>query len=417
MVPDSLASLSRRRLLAAGGAVVGGVGAGLELAVSEAASTATADRPGGWPMVSRDPGGTGFAPAASGPIDDVEVEWKHSLRTGFGPVSPSPPVVADGIVYAVGEELLAARAADGETIFRLDRACDAAPAVAMAGAYRTPTVAVPRGRRTVGFHATGGPSLDGNEIAPERWAAGPASDGGVYFGMFGGKADPPVAADGVFLSTVAGSLAAIDASSGSVRWRNHVASGRPAVRDGTAYVSATLADLSKIDLETGVRSELVGDLSVREVTATPDRLVVRTAEALVGVSDDGTIQWRFDPSSYYFTSRSVAVGNGVAYVGVDTDDGDRLLAVDATDGSLQWETDVAVSELEGVSPPAVTGDMVYVPAEGGELVGVDRSDGTIRWRFSGDQEFQNWSAVAVVDGTVYAVMSGHRSYLYALEEA
>jgi len=367
-------------------------------------------------MVAHDPGQTGFAAGTSGPIDDVEVRWKRRLEVPFGVFHPQSPVVADGIVYAVGEELVAVSAGDGTTVFGLDRTFGATPAIAPVPAYRTPTVALPAGRRTIGLHGSGGVRFRGTEFGATRWTASPSSSKRIRFDMFGSRATSPIAADGTVVSFVGGALSSIDASSGEIRWQLPEAYGRPAIRDGYLYAICDDDILQQIDLETGARTDLVRADSIRSITATPRRLVVKGIHGLVGISYEGAIEWRFDPEEYYLPDQNVSVAEGVVYVGSETSDARRLLALDAEDGSILWEAPVDVCRSDVLTPPAVSDDMVYVPTEMGELAGVDRTDGTVRWRFRHDDEATNWSAAAIVDDVVYAVAMGRSDYLYALVE-
>ena len=407
MVSDSPAP-PRRAVLTAGGGLLGTVLAGHLASSTERAS---ADADDGWPMDRRDPGGTSYARGVVGPRDDVTVRWTHSVDGHTGFLAPTP-VVADGTVYVVGRGLTAVDAADGTAQFRYPTSPTAPPAVATATAYRTPTVVL-AGSSTVGLHARGGPSLLGWRPAMTRWTTGPRGDDDSF--RFGGPTEtPPVAADGTVLVDSAGTLAAVDASSGAVRWQAERTQRRPAVRDGTVYALG-LESLYGFDLTGGERTTLATvDRGLRSVTAAPDRLVVGTYESLVSISYDGTIEWEYAPDGAVSLEEvAPAVADGVVYASFTVDETQRLLALDATDGTTLWEAPLAVDQSGGNGALAVAEAMLYVPTPDGGLVGVDRADGRVRWRFETDTAYP-WSSVAVAGGRLYAFVD---QTLYALEAA
>jgi outer membrane protein assembly factor BamB len=395
-------------VLTAGGGLLGTALAG-RLALST--ERASPDRDDDWPMDRRDPGGTSYARGVAGPRDDVAVRWTHSLDGRTGLLAPTP-VVADGTVYVVGDGLTAVDAAGGTERFHHPNSPIAPPAVATATAYKTPTVVL-AGNRTLGLHARGGPSLFGWRPAMTRWTTTPHDDEPSF--SFGGPTEtPPVAADGTVLVDSAGALTAFDASSGAVRWQADRTQRRPAVRDGTVYALG-LESLYGFDLTRGDRTTVATvDRGLRSVTAAPDRLVVGTYESLVSISYDGIIEWEYAPDGEASLEEvAPAVADGVVYASFAVDETQRLLALDATDGTTLWEAPLAVDQGGGRAALAVSEAMLYVPTPDGGLVGVDRADGRVRWRFETDTAYP-WSSVAVADGLLYAFAD---RTLYALEAA
>ncbi len=398
---------SRRAVLVAGGGLLGSAVAG-RLAVSRGSSSPDAFE-AAWPMARHNPAGTSYASGIDGPSDDVEVRWTHTVEdTGFR--APTP-IVADGHVYVAGRGLVAVDADDGTEQFRYPESSIAPPAVARAAAYRTPTV-VMADRQTIGIHGRGGPSLLGRRPATDRWTAGKTDDADFFSGA---TETPPVAVDGTVLAYTAGGLSAIDASSGTIRWQTERTHGRPVVRDGTVY-ALSLGFVNSFDLATGAHSTVARlDDAPRSVTATPDRLLVYTHEALIAISYDGTIQWEYthseDPS---LEEIPPAVADGVAYVSFSVDGEDRILALDTSDRTVLWEAPFTVRESAGYGPSlAVSDSMVYLPTESQGIVALDRSDGRVRWQFDVDTSL-SWSSVTLDAGRVYAFVD---RTLYALEEA
>lgn len=426
MVPSS----TRRDLLAASGTLAGALGSGRVLAAvsssATAGSAATADSSAtaqssprdfakAWPMAQHDPAGRSYAPSARPPKDGVSVRWKREIEIDIGFAYKPTPVVADGQVYAAGRELLVLDAATGSVDFRINRRSGAAPAIAQARAYRSPTLAVAASRGVTGFHANGGVSIFGFKIGAMRWEAA-----GQETAFFGSRRDPttPVAIAGTVVTSIGGDLTAIDASSGAIRWQADVDSRRPAIHSGTVYVANYRSGVRGYDLASGeLQFEAdVGGTEPLSVTAGPDQLVVATDDGLAGLSYDGRTRWEFAPEDLSRDYGAVALAEGVAYAGFRGEEDEYLVAVDASDGTERWRSTASPEATPQFAPPAVADGVVYIPTEDGGLAGIDAADGHVRWRFDNDTEtesFGPWSPTALVGETLYAVGDGH---VYALEE-
>ncbi|WP_436912113.1 outer membrane protein assembly factor BamB family protein [Halosimplex marinum] len=442
MVPDS--SLSRRQVLASGGAA-GALLGGSALArryLRTVAGATTVGGASGWPMVARDPGGTAYAPEADPPTDGVNVRWRRGILAGSGADERPAPVVAGGVVYAVGPfgsenaphspELLAASASDGDVLARVRQPVRTAPAVAPARAYRRRTVATLETptfdpHRLVGLpgaDAGSGGWVDGDGsdpwvgADPTRWRASvdAASDSysQVHFG--GTTTPPPVAAGDTLVTYFRGTLAAVDGSSGTVRWTSDesLPATRPAIRDGAAYVVGPEGGIRAYDLATGASTDLSVDLPGRPMylAATPARLYVAGEGWVRAHSFDGSADWRATfPEGASVPTGPVAVAEGTVYARRADMTATRLCALDADDGSLRWVCE-GVAPSEAAYLPAATDDAVYVPTDAGGLAAVDAADGSVRWRF--DPGGEPCSPAALAGDAVYVVANAH---LYALEEA
>ena len=410
MVPE----LTRRRLLAAGGLTATALTGGYAFA---ARTTEAPNSPSGWPMAQRDPAGRCFAPAATPPEDDVSVAWKRPFDARLGLGYRVTPVVADGRVYALSDELLVCDAASGEVQYRADRSATATPAVAAARAYESPTLAVNDATGPAGLHAGGGVELFGAQRGLTRWHGVATDDGTTILGT-STEPVPVVAADGTVLSSGGDSLTAIDSGDGTVRWQREAASTRPAVRNGivytTRYVGGTVVGF---DLTSGEqRREIpLPDRIPWSVTATPEGLVVGTREGLLGLTADGEVRWRYEPPDATDARGAIAVGEGVAYTGLEIEGLDVLVAVDTADGTERWRSDVDPASLSGAAPPAVAANRVYIPTQSGALVAVDAETGEVSWRFQDDGEQPvPMSPAALVGEYLYVIGSNH---VYALEDA
>jgi outer membrane protein assembly factor BamB len=401
--------LSRRRLLAAGGTAATVLAGGHALANSRSTAPTELD---GWPMAQHDPAGRSYAPGADPPTDGVAIRWKRQIEVDVGAAFGVPPVVADGRVYAVGRELLAVDARSGEVRFRAAVDARSAPAVAGARAYRSPTLALNRLEGVAGLGADGGLGVLGRRVGTTRWTAG-----GSGSDPFGGQPirTPPVVADGTVLVARNGRLVAVDASDGTVRWRNRGDSPRPAVADGLVYTVDYPNTLRGYDLRSGDlrRTETLPDPAL-SVTVGPGGPILGVRDGLVALSAEGKRRWRFQPADLSRVRGAVAVDGKRAYAGFDGEDGATLVAVDLADGSERWRSPAAPEREPYFAPPAVADGTVYVPGEDERLAAVDTADGSLRWTFAGDGDAPvPWSPVALAGDTAYAVDG---EFLYALEE-
>lgn len=413
MVPDS--SLSRRQLLAAGGSaaalLTGGFLARRQFETAAAAPT------GGWPMAGRDPAGTGYAPDADPPTADVAVRWKYPLAAAaeYWP----GPVTADGVVYAVGTDVLGVSASDGERLLRVRRETDTAPAVAPGRAYRTRTAAVletstfdPGG--LVGVHGRGEGAIAGVQVEETRWTATVESMADSYSRVHygGGLRPPPIPVGDTLLTFLRGTLAAVDASSGAIEWTSDdtLPAVRPAVRDGTAYVADRNGGIRGYDVATGEWSALDVTGRVSSLTATPQHLVVSGTDGIRALSADGRVEWQVSSPAEDEPSGPVAVANGTIYARLPTDDGPRVGAIDADDGERRWESPVVPADSSGFLP-AVADGIAAVPVADSGLAGIDTADGSVRWQFDPGNEAA--SPAALAGDALYVVTDEH---LYALEE-
>lgn len=367
-------------------------------------------------MEQCDPGGTSYAPAATPPKDGARVRWKQQVETMHDfDFFNTTPLVANGLVYGVGQELVCVDSESGETVFRADDSFAGPPALADVRAYRSPTLAFGTGTGAVGLNAHGGLSVGGVRIGLARWQAGRTEGSGGLFD-FEPSGTVPVAAKGTVFVTTGSGLLAIDASSGRVRWRAKRGVRRPAVHSGTVYIARGYSGgVLGYDIETGERTFSIPlSASPTSVTATTDRLIVRTTHGLVGIDYDETRRWRYTPDNRGWERGGVAVADGVAYTGFDDEKGDMLVAIDTTDGTELWRSEAAPEQSNGrYASPSVANGVVYVPTEGNELVAVDTTDGHVRWRFTLTDDFIGWSPIALAGESLYALGNGH---LYALEE-
>ncbi|MCI4371759.1 MAG: PQQ-binding-like beta-propeller repeat protein, partial [Thermoplasmata archaeon] len=152
------------------------------------------------------------------------------------------------------------------------------------------------------------------------------------------------------------------------------------------------------------------DLGTREIGSTPavayGRVFVTTMKGLDALDERSGARIWTNPRTKGFSSPAVFDGSVI----VGTSNG-TVVRVNATDGSVQWETKLLASTgFSGItSSPKVAFDWVFVGTFNesggpGEVVSLWASNGSVAWRHAtGSVHF---SSPAYADGTVYVGVMG-----------
>lgn len=289
-------------------------------------------------------------------VDVQSAEQVWHLQPGEAATSPA---IAEGTVYIAGGDnvLYALDSRTGRRRWMFDTGPwggDSSPVVVDGVVY------------------VGG-GADGLSLEPtSHLYAFDARNGGVLwrFATAGqGVGSSPAVADGrVYFVAPDETLVALDAASGTERWRFAV---EPTVAAYEPHASPAVAD--------GVVYFVSGPGRVYALDARTGRLRWRS-EARVPVPPP--------PGS------APAVSHGLVYVADWSGARSRLLAIDAGTGKTRWE--FAGSSID--KSPAVAGDMLYV-ADRMTLRALDAGTGRLRWSFEADALIT--SPPAVVNGVVY----------------
>jgi len=187
----------------------------------------------------------------------------------------------------------------------------------------------------------------------------------------------PAFADGVlYLGAVAGTdavLAALEADDGERKWTFETDSfvfSSPAVRDGVVYAGLDHGAVYALDSATGEKLwALALDSPVASSPAvTADTLYVGSQDQTVYAVDtaEGEKRWGFETTEPVVSSP--AVTSETVYVG---DEGGTVYAIDAEEGGERWrfETGDAV-----FSSPAVVSGTVYIGSDDGHLYALTEPD-------------------------------------------
>jgi outer membrane protein assembly factor BamB len=162
--------------------------------------------------------------------------------------------------------------------------------------------------------ATAGTAATGGTL---RWRF--QTDGGTIDGV------PTVANDLVYVGVqdgpYAGSVYALEASTGAVRWRVHDsmhAYSAPAVADGVLYVGSTEGSVAALDARTGtVRWRFQTDGPVGSLPAVANGVVYAAfndGSVYALNAKTGAQRWRFQTDGAQGMAPSPVVANGAVYV-------------------------------------------------------------------------------------------------------
>lgn len=240
---------------------------------------------------------------------------------------------------------------------------------------------------------------------------------------------PAVGDDAVFVADEGGHVDAVDPDDGSQLWRatpSELNGVRAPVtlHDGLLYVvNHSHTDSGLLGLDPAQDGEVVWSAALNDAAEVPaatdgDTVVGCTADQYVRGFDPDTGDRQWESRVYAEPHIAPILDDGTVYVAAGQD----LTAIDATDGSQQWTTDVDElqdhSSSEGFYGPVALGaDHVVVHTTvsrgTGWIRGFDRSSGSLEWTVEtgniGD------GGLVVSAGTVYA---GDRTgSIYAIDAA
>ena len=250
-----------------------------------------------------------------------------------------------------------------------------------------------------------------------------ASSGSVIWKRDGGEYgwESPAVAHGLVVVGGGEVVSAFDASTGSPVWTAPIqrfTSGQPTI-DGTfVYVGDCNGIMYGIDLLTGVEawSTPALDNCIGTSAAVGDgRVFVGTFNMSGGYvyaldAATGQVAWK-TPVTDGVDGSAPALAHGVVYVGAFDQ---NLYALDAATGHVLWKAPTG-----GLirSSPAVHNGVVYVGSDDGYLYAFDVANGMLDWRqhIGG---FIDESSPAIANGVIYiAAGGGRRSHFEALDES
>jgi len=345
-------------------------------------------------MYGYDAGNTGHNPNATGPVENVSIDWRDSVPTDAidrkrrrNPESSTPPqslgnspVLADGNIYVGTWNGVAALDADtGQRIWSRGDDIIGTTQVAMDGTVYTGSTAI---------DADSGEKIWDSELSSFTLTL----------------------KDGILYVLENNKLSALNASNGKVMWNidggGWGGKSPPAVDESSVYVSSDM--VMSLDSETGDRnwSFESDDTQFRYQTVLDGVLCVTGSDdAIRGIdTDTGERLWMFELND---TIRATpAMTEEMVYIG-DSDPNTPIYALDKDTGEVVWSDDIG-NVFPNSNPAVVDGAIYFV---GGGLNALDSGTGEVLWRFD-PVEVGFSGSPAVVDGTIY--IRGRYDYIIAL---
>jgi outer membrane protein assembly factor BamB len=269
-----------------------------------------------------------------------------------------------------------------------------------------------------------------------RASAAPAASARWTYDTGAGVIRLAVAGGTVYVGSDDGTLDALGAVTGRLRWTYttaYAAESIPAVAGGTVYLSSDQSDdVGTVYALGAATGRLHWSYTPRswfsDVLGTGWETFVLSGPAVAGgtvyISGDGTVfaldaatgrlRWRYRTAG--IVGSGPAVAGGTVYVGgvgyrttmYGSDGG--VYALDAATGRLRWRYTTGDTVTSG---PAVAGGTVYVSDVVGQVYALDAATGSLRWTRTIADAVE--SSPAVAGGTVY--VSDVVGQVYALDAA
>lgn len=195
----------------------------------------------------------------------------------------------------------------------------------------------------------------------------------------------------------------LDINSGAVEWSypadpsaQVVFYAPPLVTESFVYVGDLANQFHKLDKETGSAIWTYSGAGGYFIgkAAEEDGIVYAPSNdgKLYALDENGDLIWTFETGHYLWAQPTIK--DETIYIGSM----DHFIYAISMDGKERWSV-----ELKGAIPyaPIVSEDgrTVFVNSLGKEMVALDTSDGTLQWSFESKESI--WGQVVLLDGTLY----------------
>ncbi|HEY3273090.1 MAG TPA: toll/interleukin-1 receptor domain-containing protein [Methanocella sp.] len=244
----------------------------------------------------------------------------------------------------------------------------------------------------------------------------------VWKNTYAGEAcTAPTAADGlVFFVSNDSILYAMDPLTGVEQWRfntnkaidNLFQWSSPAIADGTIYLCGSQTPyVFAVDIHTGRLKwkTLISEYVQADLSVAGGIVYVPTTNGSVFALDGATGRtvWKYATD---FIVAPAAVTDDTVYVTtyLESDTGNRVIALDARTGDLRWEHPVEGWSAGGV---AVAGDVAYIGCNSSLLYALDCASGRELWTYKFEGQYSGlYESIAIDQGILYIVNSDGKIY-------
>lgn len=220
---------------------------------------------------------------------------------------------------------------------------------------------------------------------------------------------PAVSNGVVYVGSGDHNIYAIDASSGTLRWKfgtGDVVHASPAVADGTVYVGSWDRYFYALDAKTGAlqwKFATGDDRKIYNQVGIAGSATVANGKVYFGCRDShlyalnahtGSLVWSHDEHGSWVIASPAVFGNDVFYT---TSDERTFFALNAATGAERFHVRYGSYAF---SSPAIAGGVAYFGTFDGRLYGIDVSKGNVVARFSTDASRRNLAAHLLPDGSL-----------------
>ncbi len=201
-----------------------------------------------------------------------------------------------------------------------------------------------------------------------------------------------------------GTLQALDAQTGKLKWKSNLLIYETAVANGVVYGGSPDGNVYALDAQTG---NLIWSYSTGQVLVSPPTVVngvvyIGNVDVYALNAQTGALIWKYHPSEESLDAPAVV--NGVVYFGsID----DNVYALDAQTGAFKWKY-----QANGPvnSSPAVVNSIVYIGSSDSNVYALDALTGSLKWSYK--TGYLVAASPAVANGVVY--VGSFDDNLYAL---
>lgn len=220
---------------------------------------------------------------------------------------------------------------------------------------------------------------------------------------------PAVAKGTVYFGSGDGNVYALDAASGTLRWKFHtgnVVHASPAIAEGILYVGSWDSYFYALDaasgkqvwrFKTGVDAAINNQVGIQSSAAVSDGIVYfgcRDAHLYALDAATGAKRWAF-PTDGSWVISSPVVRDGAIYFA--TSDSGLVEALDAKSGTAIFSLDF--KHWPFFASPTLAGGFLYIASHAGKVFAIDLKTRQVAWEFQTEDARRSSATYTNSDGT------------------